>query len=338
MARKKISTKEIKEVLKDEKVKKIEVKETISTGSTLLDLIISGGRKRDGGIPGGIVVEISGPPASGKTSILTETAGNAQRKGGEVRFDDPEGRLDEEYSKIYGFNLEKKNYNRPDTVNEMFNGLWNWEPKNDKVINVSCEDSLAALSTEMEMDDEDKMGMKRAKDFSAGFRKTCRLIANNNWLILCSNQEREGSSGITTPGGKGIPYYSSLRIRISPLFQKAKIIKTKTFGTKKVEKVLGIRSKCQIKKSSIDDSFRECCISIIFGYGIHDIRENLIFIKEHTGAKKFSVNGEEFAFVDRAIQYVEDNDLEEELKNDTIDLWHEIESSFKTNKTKKKRR
>ncbi len=335
--RKKITTKEIKDVLKEEP-EKIEVKETLSTGSTLLDLAISGGRKREGGVPGGIIVEISGPNGSGKTGILAEIAGNAQRKGGDVQFGDPEGRLDKQYSKIYGFDLDEKNYHRPDTVNEMFDFLWDWEPKNKKVINVSCQDSLAALSTEMEMDSKDKMGMKRAKDFSEGFRKTCRLIAKENWLILCTNQEREGNTGITTPGGKSTGYYSSLRMRVLPLFPKSKITKTKKIGSKQVEKVIGIRCKVKIFKNSIDDPFREACISIIFNYGIHNIRENLIFVKDHTGNKKFEINGEKFTYVDKAIKYVEDMNLEEQLEENTIDLWHEIEESFKTNPNKKKRR
>ena len=86
---------------------------TLSTGSTLLDLCISGGKCAEGGIPGGIVVEIFGRPGSGKTAILAELFASAQSKGGDAMFKDPEARLDKEYAKIYGVRLDAKNYSRP---------------------------------------------------------------------------------------------------------------------------------------------------------------------------------------------------------------------------------
>ena len=69
----------------------------LSTGSTLLDLAISGGVVRGGGIPGGIMVEIFGPSGSGKTSLLAEICASAIARGGRVRVLDPEGRLNREY-------------------------------------------------------------------------------------------------------------------------------------------------------------------------------------------------------------------------------------------------
>ena len=186
----------------------------ISTGSTLLDLAISGGRIRGGGVPGGIIMEVFGPSGSGKTAILSELCASSQANGGEVCFLDPEARLDRQYCNIYGLSLPDKAYYRPDTVTEMFTFIEEWSPSSSDTINVIAADSLAALSTETEMEDRDKMGMRRAKEFSEGLRKTCRLIANKEWLIACSNQVREGVMGEVTPGGKGIPFYSSLRIRV----------------------------------------------------------------------------------------------------------------------------
>ncbi len=330
--RKKINADEIKKALK-EKPKEKEITRTLSTGSTLLDMNISGKVTDNGGVPGGIIIEVFGPPGSGKTAILAELAGSCQRRGGDARFDDPEARFDAEYSRIYGFNLDDENYHRPDTVKEMFNGLWGWKTKNNNVINVSCEDSLAALSTEMEMDDEDKMGMKRAKDFSEGLRKTARLIANNNWLIACSNQERHGG----TPGGKAVPYYSSLRIRMAPLFKGGTIEKSRTIGSATIKKTIGVRSECIIKKSSIDEPFRKCNVSILFGYGIDDIRENLMYVKLYTGSKKYCVGGEEVATIEKAIQIVEEEGLEEDLRQDTIELWHEIQDKFNVIRKPRKR-
>jgi recombination protein RecA len=331
-----VSEKEIKEVLNEsieEQKKEREITQVISTGSTLLDLSISGGVIHGGGVPGGIVMEIFGPSSSGKTALLAELAGSCQKEGGEVRFDDPEARLDAEYSRIYGLELDKANYYTPDTVNEMFDGLWNWQPKDNSLINISCADSLAALSTEMEMQEEDKMGMKRAKDFSAGLRKTCRMIKKNNWLIACSNQEKHGG----TPGGKAFPYHSSLRLRIAHLFKGSKIEKTKTINGSKFKKTIGVRSGCSVKKNSIDQPFRECNVSIIFGYGIDDIRENLMYNKLCKGDKKFHMGGEEWAKIDKAISVVEEKDLEQEIKEETITLWHEMQEKFKVIRKRKKR-
>lgn len=310
-----------------------------TTGSTLLDLAISGNRVRGGGIPGGILVEVFGPSSSGKTALLAETAASVQANGGEVRFLDTEARLDRQYSEIYGLYLEKENYKRPDLVSEFIDEILTWEPKQNKHLNLIAADSLAALSTELEMSDKgDVYGMKRAKEFSEGMRKTCRLIAKNNWIVMCSNQERGGPDGTTTPGGKGIPYYASLRIRVSPAYRGGKIRPSRTIRGKALTKVIGIKSECEIKKSSLDDPFRKVPIYIIFDYGIDDVRGNLIWLKEHRGKKsKYLAVDEEFSVIDKAIAHIEANGLEEDLKEMVIDLWEEIEEAFKQTRKKKSR-
>jgi len=93
---------------------------TVSTGSTLLDLAISGGRVRGGGLPAGILVEIFGPSGSGKTVLLSSIAGCIQEKGGLVKFHDPEARINPTFSKMFGMKLEDGDYYRPDTVPEVF--------------------------------------------------------------------------------------------------------------------------------------------------------------------------------------------------------------------------
>ncbi len=223
----------------------------VSTGSTLLDLAISGGRVRGGGIPAGVLLEIYGPSQVGKTALLAEICADAQAKGGSAEFQDPEGRLDREYSRIYGMELSKENYYMPDTVNEVFDHIFKWKPDPPKEgsANVIATDSLAALSSELEMGEKgDKMGMKIAKDFSQGLRKTCRLIKRNNFIIACSNQIRGGTSGETTSGGKGIPFYASIRIRIGPPAQNKYLKKTKKIRDVDHEKIYGIQSTCVVKK------------------------------------------------------------------------------------------
>ena len=77
------------------------IEEMISTGSTLLDLAISGGRVKGGGIPGGIMCVAYGPSGSGKTVLACEVAGDIQRKGGSVNYKDSEARLNEDFSKTF---------------------------------------------------------------------------------------------------------------------------------------------------------------------------------------------------------------------------------------------
>jgi len=314
----------------------IDVNKVVSTGSTLLDLAISGKRRRGGGIPGGILVEIYGPSGSGKTSLLAEIAASAQARGGEAMILDPEARFDTEYARIYGVEVDEEYYYRPDTVTETFDLIRKWKPKRDDVINVVACDSLAALSTEMELDEGDKMGMRRAKEFSQELRKVCRLIANNNWLIVCSNQVREGDRGEVTPGGRAIPFYSSLRIRVAQESKVEKVVKLSS--GKEIKKVLGIKSKCVVKKSSIDDPFRECYIYIIFGYGIDDVRANLQYIKDMEKLTKYRAVNKEFQRINDAIRYIEENDLYNDLKEEVISLWESIEDRFRVERKPKPRR
>lgn len=311
-----------------------------STGSTVLDLAISGGRMKTGGIPGGIVLEVFGPSQSGKTAILSEICSNVQNRGAKVKFLDPEGRLDKEYSRIYGVDLDKTDYHMPDTVNETFNHILEWDPENPPagVPNVIATDSLAALSSELELSKSgDKMGMKIAKDFSAGLRKTCRLIKKNNWLIACSNQIRSGAGGgETTSGGKGIPFYASVRIRIGPPAQNKYIKKKATLYGREHESIIGIKSFCTVKKS-VDNPFRTAEVYIVFGYGIDDIRGNLQYCKTMKGETTYNAITKSFKGLDDACRWIENNKLELELKKNTIELWHELQSKFALNRKPKRR-
>ncbi len=315
----------------------------ISTGSTLLDLDISGGVTKIGGVPGGILLEISGESGSGKTAILAELAGSTQVRGGDVKYADPEARLNEGYAKYYGVNIaEHFDYCRPDTVMEMFDLMYNWEPKpkTEKAINLFAGDSVAALSTEMEMEDQDKMGGKRAKDISAGLRKTCRKIANNNWVVAFSNQLRQDmkTSRYTTPGGMGIPFYASLRIRLTPSTKGSKIEATKKLSSGvEVKEIIGIRSDYSIVKSSIDKPFRRGTVCILFNYGVDDIRANLQYIKDMKKDTKYDAFSKQYVSLEDAIKHIEEEDNEIKLRHRTIELWNEIQEMFKVNRKEKSR-
>jgi recombination protein RecA len=325
-----------------ERTKPLDYNRVISTGSTLLDLAISGGRRRGGGIPAGIIVEIFGPEATGKTALAAEISSHIQAKGGKTKFADPEARLDKEYCEIYGLHLnEKEDYFRPDMVTELFDAIWEWET-NPETINGFIADSIAALSTKMEMEDEDKMGMRRAKEFSEGLRKTCRKISSNDKLIVLTNQIRDTMNTMgdkeQSTGGHAVKFYSSLRLKTTFEFPQKYIKRQTNIAEKtKAEKIIGINTTVKIVKSTVDDPYREAPVRIVFGYGIDDIRANLEYLKKMTGNTKFPAVDKEWQSLEGAIKYIEEKDYSDQLKEQAIDLWEEIEQKLKMERKPKHR-
>lgn len=321
------------------------LEKTVSTGSTLLDLSISGGRIKGGGIPAGIVVEIFGRSSSGKTVLLSEIAGAVQRQKGEVMFHDPEARLNAQFASIFGLEIESANYARPDKVPEIFKPIFTWEPKNKKVINGIFADSLAALSTDIEMDKEegDKMGMKRAKEFSEWLRKSCRLLANNDYLMICSNQVRQTGNTFgpkyESPGGEAIGFYSTIRLKTE--LQK-KIVAEETVYHKKEKRVVGIIIEVEVFKNSTWKPFRTAPVYIYYDYGIDNIRANLQYIKDHSDKSYYTLGGEKLhsrqpISMEKAIEEVEKQELEDQLKEEVIKIWEDVEDKFKIDRKPKKR-
>lgn len=319
-----------------------DVTKVISTGSTLLDLAISGGRIHGGGMPGGILVEIFGPSGSGKTVLLCEIAGQVQRKNGEIMFHDPEARLNKQFARIFDLDTDSIEYTTPNTIPEVFQGVRSWEPK-AKSINAIMADSLAALSTDMEMDndDGDKMGMRRAKEFSEQLRKTCRILTERNLLMVCSNQVRvnvdAGKYGqkYSSPGGESIGFYSSLRLR---MLNPEKIKQKVRIAGKEVTRVIGVTTTIEVFKSSIWKPYRSAPVTILFDYGIDDIRQNLQFIKDFTKNTVYTANGVKLAVgMEESIGMVEEQGLDVALRKEVIALWEDVESKFDSERKPKKR-
>ncbi len=304
----------------------------ISTGSTLLDLAISGGRRHGGGLPGGIFVEIFGPPSCGKTVMLCEIAGNVQRKGGEVEFFDPEGRLNKQFAQLFGVDTSNISYTMPNTVPEVFGPVREIEPISPNVINAVLADSLAALSTDAEMEEKDAYGMRRAKEFSEELRKTCRILTEKNLLMVCSNQLRQnldaGPYGIKykSPGGEAIGFYASLRLRC---MNPSKIKRIRKVAGKEVTRIIGVETEIEVFKSSVWKPFHTAPLTILFDYGIDDIRQNVQFIKDFTKNTTYTVNGESLGrSIDEAISQIEADGLQKKLRQEVIGLWEEIEAKF----------
>jgi RecA/RadA recombinase len=310
----------------------------VSTGSTLLDLAISGGRFREGGIPTGILVEGFGPSGSGKTVLLCQIAGNVQKLGGKIMFHDPEARLNKQFASMFGLDPEKIDYTIPSTIPEVFKSLRDWIPEDagssDKPIYGVFADSLAALSTDMEMerDEGDRMGMRRAKEFSEELRKTCRIITQKDVLVVCSNQIRQNPDAgpygqkYKSPGGEAIGFYASLRLR----FKNAEKLKVKrTIKGQEHERVFGVKTEIEVSKSSVWKPFRTAEVYILFDYGIDDVRANLRYLKTNTGNSIYQVGDYKLGkSLETAIREVEERGLERELKDEIIGLWNEIEAEF----------
>ena len=306
----------------------------ISTGATLLDLNISGGRICGGGLPGGIFAEVFGPSGSGKTVLLSEIAGAVQRQGGEVKFADPESRLNERFAKIFGLEIKEENYSTPDTVTEIFQAIRDWKPEKENVIHGVFADSLAALSTDLEMenDEGDKMGGRRAKEFSEQLRKTCRMIKDKNYLMVASNQIREimnaskWETKTKSPGGKALEFYPSLRLQFS---NASEIRETKEIAGKEVVRTVGVETQVKVFKNSIWKPYRTTSLRINFDYGIDDIFMNLQYIKDYTTNTVYTCGGEKLSNdMDKAIKMVEEHGLEMILREEVIDLWESIELQF----------
>ena len=328
----------------------------ISSGSTLLDLAISGGRIRGGGLPGRTIVEIFGPPSSGKSAIVAEAAGNAQRSGGQSLIADPEARLDTEYCKIYGIHIDPSIYFTPPTVTAVFARLigpvekdgralskaWTPDPTN---VNVYVVDSLAALSTDMEIEKGDAMGQRRAKEFSEGFRLTGIHIKQHNILFLATNQVREAIGSYVkaydSPGGMALKHYTKIRIQLTGIKNIEETISVRDIEQKRI---IGIELTAKVVKNQAGVPLRSVPIYIVFNYGIDDVKANLKWLMDNGGfpleegrkRSSYTINDKKFISLDAASKYVEENRLEQEIKGRVIDLWEEIEGQFKPTRVKRR--
>jgi len=322
------SKKKVKDVIKEEPEYSANPNDYVSTGSTLLDLAISGGVIKGGGIRSGITVVAYGPSGGGKTALACEVAGNILRKGGEIKYRDGEGRLDPIFATNFGIDINDVDLKKTRTISTTFADINTWEPDTSR-INGYIIDSLASLSTEMELESEDKMGMRRAKEFSTEFRKCTVPVGENNIILFCTNQIRENADAgkyqrkDINPGGKAIEFYASLILRFSSI---KKIKKEFKFGKKVKKETIGMEAVIEVDKSSIWKPHKSAPIIIYFDYGIDDIRANLQYVKDYTGDSWYQIKDEKLSnSLDKAVEMVEEQGLEKKLKKQVIKIWEEYE-------------
>tara|TARA_R110002096_G_scaffold206192_11_gene392428 strand:- start:12868 stop:13977 length:1110 start_codon:yes stop_codon:yes gene_type:complete len=263
--------------------------DVIPTGNLLIDRALG-----VGGFPRGRIVEVYGPESSGKTTLTLTAIAQAQKAGGLAGFVDVEHALDPTYAKKLGVNMEELLVSQPSSGEEALRIVETLVRSN--ALDIIVLDSVAALVTKAELDGEigDTTVGAQARLMSAAMRKLTSLISKAQTCAIFTNQIREKigvmfGSPETTPGGRALKFYSSVRIDI----RRIGAIK-QTDGT-----VSGNRTRLKVVKNKVAPPYTEAEFDIMYNEGISSVGSLLDLALEYDLIQKrgswFSYKGTQVA-------------------------------------------
>lgn len=289
--------------------------EALPTGSIGLDMALG-----IGGLPKGRIIEIFGPESGGKTTVTLHAIAEAQKRGGIAAFVDVEHALDPVYAKALGVDIDQLIVSQPDTGEEALDIMETLVRSG--AIDIIVLDSVAAMVTKAEIDGDmgDSFVGVQARLMSSAMKKLTAVIAKSNTVAIFINQIRE-KIGImfgnpeTTPGGRALKFYSSVRIEV----RKGEAIKEDG-------ETIGARTKCKVIKNKVAPPFKNCEFDMIFGHGISRMGELVDYATELEIIKK---SGAWFSYNDMRIGQGRENTKKFLEENEDIRL--EIEEKIFAN-------
>lgn len=294
--------------------------EVLSTGSLALDVALGAG-----GYPKGRIVEIFGPESSGKTTVALHAVAQVQAEGGIAAFIDAEHALDPVYAEAIGVDIDQLLLSQPDYGEQ---GLQIAEKLIESgALDLIVVDSVAALTPRSEIDGdigENTVGLQ-ARMMGQAMRKLSAMINKTKTMAIFINQLREKvglqfGSPETTPGGRALRFYSSVRLDVR---SKTKIEE----GTGENKKAIGRLTSIKVAKNKVGSPFKVAMVDIMFGEGVSKTGELLTLAVEEGIIKKagawFSYDGNKIGQgTEKAKAFLQEH----------LDIFNEIDNKVRQNR------